>query len=109
MPDDFTPDDPQDPELAEKLALLRTFSQQALTKPRRCIFRFGLSPVAIRGQGRVKTIDFAQQPSSAVEDIDCGLVFRSVGRRTAPLAGVPYDERAGRARQHRGARGRWLL
>ena len=91
VPDDFTPDNPQDPELTEKLALLRTFSQQALTKPRRCTFRFGLSPVAIRGQGRVETIDFAQ-PSSAVENIDCGLVFRSVGRRTAPLDGVPYDD-----------------
>jgi len=90
VPDDFTPDNPQDPELTEKLALLRTFSQQALAKPRRCTFRFGLSPVAIRGQGRVETIDFAQ-PSSAVENIDCGLVFRSVGRRTAPLDGVPYD------------------
>jgi ferredoxin/flavodoxin---NADP+ reductase len=91
VPDDFTTGNPHDPELTEKLALLRTFSQQALTKPRRCTFRFGLSPVAIRGQGRVKTIDFAQ-PSSAVENIDCGLVFRSVGRRTAPLDGVPYDD-----------------
>ena len=89
--DDFTPDNQQDPELTEKLALLHTFSQQASTKPRRCTFRFGLSPVAIRGQGRVETIDFAQ-PSSAVENIDCGLVFRSVGRRTAPLDGIPYDD-----------------
>src|ERR1700722_3964849 len=80
VPDDFMPDNSQDPELAEKLALLGTFSQQALTKPRRCTFRFGLSPVAIRGQGRGETIDFAQ-PSSSVENIDCGLVFRSVGRR----------------------------
>jgi ferredoxin--NADP+ reductase len=94
-PDDFTPDDPQDPELAEKLALLRRFSQQALTKPRRCIFRFGLSPVAVRGQSRVKAIGFAQQASNAIEEIGCGLVFRSVGRRTAPLAGVPYDELRG--------------
>jgi ferredoxin/flavodoxin---NADP+ reductase len=91
LPDDFTPDNPQDPELTEKLALLRRFSEQALTKPRRCTFRFGLSPVAIRGQALVETIEFAQ-PSSAVENIHCGLVFRSVGRRTAPLDGVPYDD-----------------
>jgi ferredoxin/flavodoxin---NADP+ reductase len=94
-PDDFTQDDSQDPELAEKLALLRRFSQQALTKPRRCIFRFGLSPVDVRGQSRVKAIGFAQQASNAIEEIGCGLVFRSVGRRTAPLAGVPYDELRG--------------
>ncbi|MDR3486381.1 MAG: pyridine nucleotide-disulfide oxidoreductase, partial [Bradyrhizobium sp.] len=94
-PDDFTPDNPQDPELAEKLALLGTFSQQALTKRRRCVFRFGLSPLAIRGRGRVETVGFARRDSRAIEDINCGLVFRSIGRRTAPLAGVPYNEHRG--------------
>jgi ferredoxin--NADP+ reductase len=94
-PDDFTPENPQDPELAEKLSLFRAFSQQVSTKRRRCVFRFGLSPVAIRGQGRVQTIAFAQLSSRAIGDIDCGLVFRSVGRRTTPLAGVPYNEHRG--------------
>jgi ferredoxin--NADP+ reductase len=94
-PGDFMPENPQDPELTEKLALLRTFSQRALIKPRCCIFRFGLSPVGIGGLGRVETIGFARQASSAVEEIGCGLVFRSVGRRTAPLAGIPYDELRG--------------
>ena len=27
--------------------------------------------------------------------LDCGLVVASIGRRTAPMAGVPYDARAG--------------
>ena len=94
-PDDFTPENPQDSELVEKLSLLCAFSQQVSTKRRRCVFRFGLSPVAIRGEGRVQTIAFAQQPSRAIGDIDCGLVFRSVGRRTTPLAGVPYNEHQG--------------
>jgi len=94
-PDDFTPENPQDPELAEKLSLLGGFSRQASTRRRRCVLRFGLSPVAIKGQGRVETISFAQQASRAIEDIQCGLVFRSVGRRTTPLAGVPYDEQRG--------------
>ena len=95
VPDDFTPDNRQDPELAEKLALLRTFSQQALTKPRRCTFRFGLSPVAIEGQGRVEAIVFEQQKSNTIEELDCGLCFRSIGRQTARLAGVPYDDLRG--------------
>jgi ferredoxin--NADP+ reductase len=94
-PDDFTPDHPKDPELAEKLALLRGFSQQALTKPRRCTFRFGLSPVAIRGQSRVEAIVFEQRTSKAIEELHCGLCFLSIGRRTAPLAGVPYDHLRG--------------
>jgi ferredoxin/flavodoxin---NADP+ reductase len=92
---DFDPENPDDPELTEKLSLLRTFSQQGLTKPRRCLLRFGLSPFAIRGQGRVEAIAFARRASGAVEDIDCGLVFCSVGRRTAPLPGVPYDQHRG--------------
>jgi ferredoxin--NADP+ reductase len=94
-PDEFVPDNAQDPELAEKLALLGTFSQQALTKPRRCTFRFGLSPVAIKGQGRVEAIVFARQKSKAIEELDCGLCFRSIGRQTIPLAGVPYDDLRG--------------
>jgi ferredoxin--NADP+ reductase len=64
VPDDFMPDNSQDPELAEKLALLGTFSQQALTKPRRCTFRFGLSPVAIKGRSRMEAIVFEQQKSN---------------------------------------------
>jgi ferredoxin/flavodoxin---NADP+ reductase len=95
VPDDFTPDNPQDAELAEKLALLRAFSQQALTKPRRCTFRFGLSPVAIKGQSRVEAIVFEQQKSKAIEELDCSLCFRSIGRQTIPLASVPYDDLRG--------------
>ncbi|WP_027552443.1 FAD-dependent oxidoreductase [Bradyrhizobium sp. Cp5.3] len=93
-PDDFEPQRPDDPELVEKLSLLRAFSQPATTKPRRCVFRFGLSPVAIKGRGRVETISFRHRSETA-EDIACGLVFSSVGRKTAPVAGVPYDAHRG--------------
>ncbi|WP_027526438.1 FAD-dependent oxidoreductase [Bradyrhizobium sp. Ec3.3] len=92
--DEFEPRRPDDPELAEKLSLLRTFSQAATTKPRRCVFRFGLSPVAINGRGRLETISFRDR-SGTVENIACGLSFSSVGRRTAPVAGVPYDAHRG--------------
>jgi ferredoxin/flavodoxin---NADP+ reductase len=94
-PDDFRPENPHDPELAEKLSLLCAFSQQISTKRRRCVFRFGLSPLAISGRGRVETMSFAQRDSPAMEDINCGLVFRSIGCRTTPLAGVPYNEHRG--------------
>jgi ferredoxin--NADP+ reductase len=103
---DFVAENPHDPELTEKLSLLRAFSQASPAKPRRCIFRFGLSPVVIKGQTGVERIAFAQQVSGAVEDIACGLVFRSVGRRTAPLAGVPYDDRRG---VHANVEGRVVL
>jgi ferredoxin/flavodoxin---NADP+ reductase len=90
-PDDFVPENPQDPEMTEKLALLSGFSQNVLARRRRCLFRFGLSPVAIKGRSRVEAIVFERQKSKAIEEIDCGLCLCSIGRQTAPLAGVPYD------------------
>ncbi|MBR0715131.1 FAD-dependent oxidoreductase [Bradyrhizobium liaoningense] len=93
-PDEPDRDNPNDPELAEKLALLGAFSRHAATKPRRCHFRFGLSPLAIQGRGCVEAMSFTSE-SGAVQDIPCGLVFSSIGRRTSPLAGVPYDEHRG--------------
>lgn len=93
-PHELEPQDSDDPERTEKLSLLRAFSQQAATRPRRCVFRFGLSPVAIRGRDQVEVISFRHR-SGAVEDIACGLSFGSVGRRTAPVAGVPYDSHRG--------------
>ena len=93
-PNDFAPDNPDDPELADKLSLLCAFSHHLPTRPRRCVFRFGLSPLIIKGQGQVETISFSRR-SGATEDIACGLLFSSVGRRTAPIQGVPYDQRRG--------------
>jgi ferredoxin--NADP+ reductase len=91
-PDDFVPENPHDPEMSEKLALLGDFSRRSLTRRKRCVFRFGLSPVAIRGRSRMEAVVFELQKSNSIEEIGCGLCFRSIGRRTAPLAGVPYDD-----------------
>lgn len=93
-PNEFEPQISGDPELAEKLSLLRAFSRQTATRPRRCLFRFGLSPVAIKGRGRVETVALRNR-SGAIEEIACGLSFGSVGRRTTPIAGVPYDAQRG--------------
>ena len=92
--DELQPQRQGDPELTEKLALLRAFSQATTTKRRRCVFRFGLSPSAIRGRGRLEVISF-KHGSGAIEDIACGLAFSSVGRKTTPMAGVPYDVHRG--------------
>jgi ferredoxin/flavodoxin---NADP+ reductase len=34
---------------------------------------------------------FKRQTPKSVEKIPCGLFFRSIGRKSAPLVGVPYD------------------
>jgi ferredoxin--NADP+ reductase len=94
-PDDFVAANAQDLEMTEKLALLGDFSRSPSAARRHCVFRFGLSPLAIEGEARVQAVAFGRPASNGIETIASGLCFRSVGRRTAPLAGVPYDELRG--------------
>jgi ferredoxin--NADP+ reductase len=74
---------------------------------RRIELRFLRSPVEIRGNGRVESIDVrrneiiltddgqlrARPLDSDVETIECGLVLRSVGYQAVPLPDVPFEER----------------
>ena len=79
-------------------------------KPKRILLRFLVSPVEIVGDdaGRVRGVRIVRnalvddgrgglraQPTDVEEVIDAGLVFRSVGYRGVPLAGVPFDEAGG--------------
>jgi ferredoxin--NADP+ reductase len=77
-------------------------------KPRRIVLRFLVSPVEILGRERVEGIRFCRNelvpdeqgalrahPTDAVEELECGLVFRSIGYRGMPLEGLPFDERRG--------------
>ena len=70
--------------------------------------RFGLSPAAILGDGRVEAIELVHNrleaddsgrlravPTDEREVLPCGIVFRSVGYHGVPIPGVPFDERAG--------------
>jgi ferredoxin--NADP+ reductase len=75
---------------------------------RRVVLRFLVSPVEIRGDGRVEEIELVRNALVAGEDgslravatgeherVPCGLVFRSIGYKGVPLAGAPFDERSG--------------
>jgi ferredoxin--NADP+ reductase len=77
-------------------------------KPRRIVLRFLVSPVEILGDDRVEAVRVcrnrlerddkgALRPGSTeeTETIPAGLVFRSIGYRGVPLAGLPFDERRG--------------
>src|SRR5918998_3575802 len=77
-------------------------------KPKRVVMRFCCSPVEIRGDGRVESIVVARNElyrddSGAIrardtgerEEIECGLVLRSIGYKGAGLDRVPYDQRRG--------------
>jgi len=91
------PDAYLDAEAQAVFATLRSFSKSLNTRRRRCIFRFGLAPLAIIGDGRVQRMRFRRldHDESAEVAIDCDLVFSSIGRLTAPISGLPYDEARG--------------
>ena len=73
-------------------------------KPRRVVFRFFESPVAILGEDRVEAIELVRNEldendravaTDVHETLPCGLVFRSVGYLGVELPGVPFDARSG--------------
>jgi ferredoxin--NADP+ reductase len=68
------------------------------------LMRFYLSPVEIIGTDRVEAVKvqynelakrddgkLITKPIDKFDTIPCGLVFRSIGYKVAPLEGVPYD------------------
>jgi ferredoxin/flavodoxin---NADP+ reductase len=74
-------------------------------KPRRIVLRFLVSPVEILGSERVEGIRFVRnelveagdgalrpRATDRTEELDCGLVFRSIGYRGTRMPGVPFDE-----------------
>jgi ferredoxin/flavodoxin---NADP+ reductase len=97
---EFSAGSAADDEAQAVFAMLRAFSTRPVANRRRCVFLFGLTPLAIEGDGRVQRISFGQRQegvgsSSNTTAIDCGLVFSSIGRRAAPVSGIPYDQARG--------------
>lgn len=99
-PDAFAPLAGADPERQMAIDLLRDFASREPAKKRRCVFRFHLEPQRIEGVLRAERVLFQRKGRTAFEGepeemasiaIDCGLVLSSVGRRSSPIDGVPYD------------------
>jgi ferredoxin/flavodoxin---NADP+ reductase len=80
-------------------------SREPLGKRRRIVLRFLVSPVEILGSERVEGIRFVRnelveaddgslrpRATDVTEELDCGLVFRSIGYRGTRIPGVPFDE-----------------
>ncbi len=67
-------------------------------------FAFYAQPVALEGDGKVEAIEIEQtelvrgraQGTGRKEKLPVDLVISCIGYRTAPIPGVPFDERAGR-------------
>ncbi|MFI4985363.1 MAG: FAD-dependent oxidoreductase [Solirubrobacterales bacterium] len=91
--------------------ILRDYAQRDPTgKPRRVVLRFLLSPVELTADhsGRLGAVELVRNelvadtdgalralPTSETETMPAGLLFRAIGYRGVPLAGVPFDERSG--------------
>jgi len=84
-------------------------------KRRRIVLRFLVSPLALLGEERVEGIRICRNElrdegtglracsTDTIEELDCGIVFRSIGYRGIPLEGLPFDE-AGGTIPHEGGR-----
>ncbi len=93
-------------ELRENFDILRSFAERAPTsKHKRFVVHFLNSPIELQGEGRVERMvlgrnslegePFQQsaKDTGEREELECGLVFRSVGYRGTGINGVPFDER----------------
>lgn len=95
----------------KKVEILRGFVDRAPAgKPKRLTLRFLVSPVELYGDesGEVAGMRLVRnelyrsedgtlrpRPTSEFEDLDVGIVFRSVGYRGVPIAGLPFHDRWG--------------
>jgi ferredoxin--NADP+ reductase len=88
--------------------ILRDFSERAPAgKHKRIVLRFLASPVELQGDGRVEKMIIGRNElvdqdgtlratdTGEREEIECGLVLRSVGYTGIPIEGVPFDDRRG--------------
>jgi ferredoxin--NADP+ reductase len=77
-------------------------------KPKRIVLRFLVSPVEIQGDGRVERVIVGRnelyrdeegrirpRDTGEREEIEAGLVLRSIGYKGIEAEGIPYDERRG--------------
>jgi ferredoxin--NADP+ reductase len=100
----------------KNVEIFTDFSQKPLEgKRRRIVLRFLRSPVEIKGDGKVERIivgrnELQRDESGRIravdtgerEEIECGLVFRSIGYSGVPLAGLPFDFDRGTIRNEGG-------
>ncbi|MFD1814595.1 FAD-dependent oxidoreductase [Rhodococcus gannanensis] len=98
-----------DPDAAPSVRLKVDLAREYADAPsggadKRIVFRYLSSPVSLDGDGRVESVtlvantlgnDLAAVPTGRTEVVETSLVFRSVGYRGLPVAGLPFDEARG--------------
>ena len=106
---EFVESDECEPTNKRNVEIFTEFSQRKPEgKPKRVVMKFLRSPVEIQGDGRVEKLivginELVRDESGAIrardtgerEEIECGLVLRSIGYKGIGLDGVPFDEGRG--------------
>jgi ferredoxin--NADP+ reductase len=95
--------DPRAEIAARNVEIFSRFAASPGADGKLCRFRFFETPIAVKGQARVESITLAKnrlsgEPFSQVAEatresveLDCGVIFRSIGFSGSPPAGVPFD------------------
>jgi ferredoxin/flavodoxin---NADP+ reductase len=97
-----------DPTHRRNVEIFEEFSKRTPEgKKQRIVLRFLCSPVEIQGDGRVEKVVIGRnelvekdgrvsaRDTGEREEIECGMVLRSIGYRGVPLEGLPFDEGRG--------------
>jgi ferredoxin--NADP+ reductase len=93
----------------KNVEIMEDFAAKELEgKPQKIVLRFLVSPIEIQGDGKVESIvvgrnELYRDESGALrahdtgerEELECGLVLRSIGYKGIGVDGIPYDERRG--------------
>ena len=101
----YVDSDECDPTHRRNVEIFTDFSQREPEgKPKRVVMRFCCSPIEIRGDGRVESVvvgrnELYRDESGAIrardtgerEEVQCGLVLRSIGYKGIGLDGIPFD------------------
>lgn len=107
---DFPPieaDDALEPGHRKSITILREFAATPPdpAKPRRMVFDFFAKPLRIEGDGRAERIIVerteldemgAARGTGETYEVPSSLVVTGIGYTSAPIEGVPYDERGGK-------------
>ncbi len=90
---------------AKNMAIFEKMAEESEHgKPRTCRMMFCRSPIRIEGDGGIERVvlernelsggPFSQRASGTgeTEELECGLLFRSIGYRGVPIKGVPFHD-----------------
>ncbi len=113
--DSYIASDEADATHKKNVELLRHMAEvQPEGKRKKVILRFLASPIEINGTGKVESITVGinrlvedggrvrAEDTGEREELECGLVFRSVGYTGVPVPDVPFDEKQGTIRNEGG-------